>query len=225
MFLGQIKMTFTNMTAAEMNHWDSIFEAHVVKIEAVDAGHDINHIKRVVKSAKQFCKTEEANMWVVLPAAWLHDCVQVAKNSPLRDQASRLAADEAIKLLENWSYPEAYFDQIHHAIVAHSFSANIACETLEAKVVQDADRMDALGAIGIARTMLVGAKFGNPLTFHEDPFCYDRKPDDQAAIIDHFYTKLLGLKDSFQTTAGKNEAAQRHEYMEQFLQQLEQEIT
>lgn len=213
------------MNEDQMKHWDAVFENHVSNIEAADAGHDINHIKRVVKSAKQFCLAENANMWVVLPAAWLHDCIQVAKNSPLRNQASRLAADEAITLLSQWSYPDAHYESIHHAIMAHSFSANITCQTLEAKVVQDADRMDALGAIGIARTMLVGAKFGNPLTFHKDPFCYDRKPDDQAAIIDHFYTKLLGLKDSFQTIAGKNEAAQRHEYMETFLQQLEQEIT
>lgn len=218
-------MSHVNMTTEQVSRWDTVFENHVSKIEAADAGHDINHIKRVVKSAKAFCVAENANMWVVLPAAWLHDCVQVAKNSPLRDQASRLAADEAINLLASWVYPESYFKEIHHAIMAHSFSANISCETLEAKVVQDADRMDALGAIGIARTMLVGAKFGNPLTFHKDPFCYDRKPDDQAAIIDHFYTKLLGLKDSFQTKAGKNEAAQRHEYMVNFLKQLEQEIS
>ena len=163
------------MSDSQLAHWEQVFHSHVQQIEAADAGHDINHIKRVVKSAKQFCTAEQANLWVVLPAAWLHDCVQVAKNSPMRDQASRLAADEAIDLLTNWSYPEVHFDHIHHAIMAHSFSANIACQSLEAKVVQDADRMDALGAIGIARTMLVGAKFGSPLTFHEDPFCYDRE--------------------------------------------------
>ncbi len=213
------------MTQKELKHWEAVFEGHVVSIEAVDAGHDISHIKRVVKSAKQFCATEQANMWVVLPAAWLHDCVQVAKDSPLRNQASKMAADKAVRLLKKWHYPHAELQQIHHAIMAHSFSANVICESLEAKVVQDADRMDALGAIGIARTMLVGAMFGHPLTFREDPFCYHRKPDDQAAIIDHFYTKLLTLKDTFQTASGKKEAIQRHDYMRSFLQQLEQEIT
>ncbi len=148
-----------------------MFESHVQEIEAADAGHDISHIKRVVKSAKQFCRAEGADMWVVLPAAWLHDCIQVAKNSPLRSKASELAADQALKLLTQWQYPHQHLAEIHHAIMAHSFSANISCNTLEAKVVQDADRMDALGAIGISRTLLVGAGFGNPLTFHEDPFC------------------------------------------------------
>ena len=212
------------MSAAEMQQWEQVFESHVQKIEAADAGHDINHIKRVVKSAKQFCLAEQANMWVVLPAAWLHDCVQVAKNSPLRSKASELAADQARHLLTEWQYPEAHFKGIHHAIMAHSFSANIPCQSLEAKVVQDADRMDALGAIGVCRTLLVGADFGNPLTFHEDPFCYDRKPDDQAAIIDHFYTKLLKLKGTFQTQAAQQEANQRDTFMRQFLTQLEEEM-
>ncbi len=213
------------MTKNDTNHWESIFAQHVAGIEAADQGHDLNHIKRVVKSAKQFCRAEAANMWVVLPAAWLHDCVQVAKDSPLRAQASKLAADHAIQLLQQWQYPESHLADIHHAIVAHSFSANVPCESLEAQVVQDADRMDALGAIGIARTLLVGASFGNPLTFHEDPFCYDRTPDDKAAIIDHFYTKLLKLKDSFQTQAAKQEAQHRHQFMQQFLNQLEQEVS
>jgi len=208
----------------DFDYWSDKFEKHVSLLEVADPGHDINHIKRVVKSAKQFAQQEQAKMAVVLPAAWLHDCVQVAKNSPLRAQASQLAAKQAIKLLTAWRYPEIYYAEIAHAIAAHSFSAQIKCETPEAQVVQDADRMDALGAIGIARTFLVGATFGNPLTFHEDPFCYHRTPDDQAAIVDHFYTKLLKLKDSFQTKAAKQEAQKRHDFMQLYLQQLETEL-
>ena len=196
----------------------------MAQIEAVDAGHDINHIKRVVKAAKQFAEAEQADMAVVMPAAWLHDCVQVAKDSPLRNQASRMAADEAKKLLADWGYPEQHHQAIAHAVAAHSFSANIPCETLEAKVVQDADRMDALGAIGIARTMLVGQSFGNPLLAADDPFCENRTPNDQTSIIDHFYTKLLGLKDSFQTVAAKAEAQERHDFMVTFLKQLAHEV-
>jgi len=207
-----------------VEYWSDQFENHISQIETVDSGHDINHIKRVVKSATQFAHEEGADMAVVLPAAWLHDCVQVAKNSPMRSQASQLAAKQAVALLTAWDYPERYLSEISHAIAAHSYSAQIPCETLAAKVVQDADRMDALGAIGIARTFLVGATFGNPLTFHEDPFCYHREPDDQAAIVDHFYTKLLKLKDSFQTNAAKKEAQKRHDFMQAYLAQLESEL-
>lgn len=209
---------------AAINQWSNRFLQHVEQLEVVDVGHDINHVIRVVKSALQFAEAEQANMWVVLPAAWLHDCVPVAKDSPLRSKASKLSAEKAIELLTEWRYPEGYLADIAHAITAHSYSANVPCETLEAKVVQDADRMDALGAIGVARTFVVGAGFGNPLTFHEDPFCYHRKPDDRLAIVDHFYTKLLKLKDTFHTRAAKQEANKRHQFMIEFLQQLEAEI-
>jgi uncharacterized protein len=208
----------------DVSYWDNKLEQYVSTLSFADVGHDINHIKRVVKSAKQFATAEQADMAVVLPAAWLHDCVAVSKDSPLRAKASKLSADQAIKILTEWHYPAKYHDDISHAIIAHSYSANVACQTLEAKVVQDADRMDALGAIGIARTFVVGAGFGNPLTFHEDPFCYHREPDDQLAILDHFYTKLLKLKDTFHTKAAKQEATKRHEFMLNFLQQLETEL-
>ncbi|MCB1581999.1 MAG: HD domain-containing protein [Marinicella sp.] len=207
-----------------LSDWSNKLEGYVSGLGFADVGHDINHIKRVVKSAVQFAKAEGANLWVVIPAAWLHDCVAVTKDSPLRSQASQLSAEKALELLTDWQYPQKYFAQIAHAIVAHSYSAQVPCETLEAKVVQDADRMDALGAIGVARTFVVGAGFGNPLTFHEDPFCYHRTPDDQAAIVDHFYTKLLKLKDTFHTDAAQQEAARRHEFMVHFLKQLETEI-
>jgi len=207
-----------------LQSWNDRFAAVVADIEAVDPGHDINHIKRVVNNAMRFARAEGANLAVVLPAAWLHDCVQVRKDSPLRAKASGLAAEQASAWLAQWGYDESLIPAIAHAIEAHSYSANVPCRSLEAQVVQDADRMDALGAIGIARTLLVGASFGNPLTFHEDPFCYHRTADDKAAIIDHFYTKLLKLKDSFHTTAALEEAAKRHQFMQDYLTQLEAEI-
>jgi uncharacterized protein len=209
----------------ELQQWHQHLARVVSDIEAVDQGHDINHIKRVVSNALRFAEAEGADLAVVLPAAWLHDCVQVSKDSPLRAEASKLAAEQATKWLSEWGYEPTLLPAIAHAIEAHSYSANIPCQTLEAKVVQDADRMDALGAIGIARTLLVGAGFGHPLTFHEDPFCYHRSADDKAAIIDHFYTKLLKLKDSFHTQAALEEASKRHHFMQQYLDQLEAELS
>ncbi len=208
----------------DLVYWEKIFETHVNGIDAVDAGHDLNHIKRVVKTAKQLAAAEQAEIAVVLPAAWLHDCVQVAKDSPLRTQASRMAAQEAEQLLIRWQYPVQHIPAIVHAIEAHSFSAHITCETLEAKVVQDADRMDALGAIGTVRTLLVGQSFGNPLLAENDPFCVQRDANDQTSIIDHFYTKLLKLKDSFHTDSAKVEAQKRHDFMILFLKQLSDEV-
>jgi len=128
----------------------------IISAQAVaDPAHDINHVRRVVRSARQFAAAENAELEIVIPAAWLHDCVAVAKDSPDRAKASTMAASRAIQLLRDMAYPEQHYAAIGHAIEAHSFSAGITPTTLEAKVVQDADRIDAIGAIGTARCMMV----------------------------------------------------------------------
>ncbi|GAH03246.1 unnamed protein product, partial [marine sediment metagenome] len=143
---------------------------------------------------------------------------------PLRKQASRLAAEEAVRFLESVDYPDDLLPQIYHAIEAHSFSANIATETLEARIVQDADRLEAVGAVGIARCFLTGGAMGTPLYEPSDPFAKQRDLDDRRYTLDHFYCKLLGLADTMQTDAGRAEATRRTDYMREFLQQLGHEI-
>ena len=189
-----------------------------------DPAHDISHIKRVVQSALALTETEGGNLAVTIPAAWLHDCVTVAKDSPLRKQASRLAANEAVRFLQSIDYPADLLAQIHHAIAAHSFSANIPAETIEARIVQDADRLEAIGAIGIARCFLTGGSMGTPLYDPGDPFAHERELDDKSFTLDHFYCKLMGLVDTMQTDAGRAEAIRRTGYMRDFLQRLAEEI-
>lgn len=196
----------------------------ISKTAPADAAHDISHIKRVVKTTIYLTDIEQANIEITLPSALLHDCVAVAKNSPLRSQGSRLAAEAAVEFLSGINYPDALLPDIGHAIEAHSYSANIPCRTLEAKVVQDADRMDALGAIGIARCFIVGGKFGSAIFNPEDPFCETRKPDDKAYAVDHFYAKLFTLPGTMQTGAGRAEAQRRADLMRTYLENLRQEI-
>jgi uncharacterized protein len=191
---------------------------------SADSAHDINHIERVVATATQLGREEGAELDILLPAAWLHDCVAVAKDHPQRKQASLLAADRAVQFLQQIDYPPQHLAAIHHAIVAHSFSANVTPVTVEAKVLQDADRMDALGAIGIARCLLVGGKLDRQLYSRLDPLCELREPDDDVYTIDHFFTKLLTLGESMQTQAAKMEAARRSHYMRGFLIQLQSEL-
>ena len=133
------------------------------------------------------------------------------KDSPERATASTVAAQIARQWLETAGYDPARLDEIEHAIAAHSFSADIAPRTIEAKVVQDADRLDSLGAIGIARCLMLGGQLDRPLY-------------DQVSTVDHFYTKLLLLADSMQTEAGRREAARRTEFMRAFLEELEFEL-
>jgi len=197
----------------------------VQSIVAADPAHDFAHIQRVVNMATQLAQVENACLDVVIPAAWLHDCVAVAKDSPMRSQASTLAADYAINFLADIGYDSQYFDAIAHAIAAHSYSAQITPKTLEAQVVQDADRMDALGAIGIARCMLVGGSIGRELYHHGDLLAIDRTPDDYNFTIDHFFTKLLNIGDTMHTAAAKREAKRRTDYMYSYLKELENDVS
>jgi uncharacterized protein len=204
--------------------WEPRFRRFVAEQPDADPGHGPVHLERVVATATRLAAEEGARLDVVLPAAWLHDCVHVAKDSPERSRASRLAADHALEFLQQAGYPPACLPDIRHAIEAHSYSAGIVPRTVEAKVVQDADRLDALGAIGLARCLAVGTALGRPLYEPVDPFCRQRAPDEGGASIDHFYAKLLKLAGTMQTAAGRREAARRTAFLEAFLAQLESEI-
>ncbi|WP_372882997.1 HD domain-containing protein [Psychromonas sp.] len=189
-----------------------------------DLAHDINHVLRVVKTAKFLCRKERALEEIVVPAAYLHDCFSFSKNHPNRSQSSKVAADKAVKFLDSIAYPIEYLGAIHHAILAHSYSARVEPETLEAKIVQDADRLDALGATGIARCIQVSSKLGRPLYSSDDPFCSNRLPDDSLYTIDHFYTKLLSLSGTMNTITAKKEAELRTAFMHEYLRQMEVEM-
>jgi uncharacterized protein len=205
--------------------WETRFAAILAKEQRVsDAAHDEGHVRRVVANAKKLAEAEGADLAVVLPAAWLHDCVVIAKNSPQRSSASRLAAERAGALLRTAGYPAQYIPAIEHAIETHSFSARLAPQTIEAKVVQDADRLEALGAVGIARTLITGSANGTPFYDPSEPFPVTRVADDRTSIIDHFFTKLLTLSETMQTAAGRAAAQQRAQFLKQFLTQLGSEI-
>jgi len=191
---------------------------------AADAAHDLSHVKRVLKNTLYLTDIERVNSWVTLPAACLHDCVPVAKDSPLRAQGSLLAAEAATAFLQTVDYPGELLDEVFHAIEAHSYSANIEPRSAEARVVQDADRLDSLGAIGIARCMLVGGRLNLPLCAAEDPFCERRTPDDRQYTVDHFYAKLLKLPATMRTEAGRAEAERRAGLMRRYLDDLRSEI-
>lgn len=208
----------------ERSRWEVLFETTVserVSNESVpDPAHDLSHFKRVVKTAKQLCSEENAIWEVVVPASWLHDFVAVPKNDPRRDKASRLSATEALQFLDSVQYPIEYFPSIAHAIEAHSFSAGIECNSLEARIVQDADRLDALGAIGIARLFAVSAQFKSSFYDAKDPHARQRPLDDRRFAVDHFYTKLFKITETLQTRAGREEGARRAAFMKKFLDQF-----
>lgn len=208
----------------DQDRWERLFERFLRDRGKSDPAHGMDHVWRVVANARQLAEAEGARLEVVLPAAWLHDCVVVPKDAKERSTASARAAETAREWLQRAVYDLAPLDEIEHAIAAHSFSAGIPPRTIEAKVVQDADRLDSLGAIGIARCLMLGGSLDRPLYETEDPFCERRDPDDSIATIDHFYSKLLRLGDGMQTDSGRQEAAKRTEFMLEYLQKLALEL-
>lgn len=208
-----------------LSELEQLCEKFVAGVVPADSGHDLGHVRRVVRNVSRLTTEESADAWITLPAAWLHDCVAIAKDSPLRSKGSQLAAEAAARFLQNIDYPEEKLKEVRHAIEAHSFSAAIPARSLEAQVVQDGDRLDSLGAIGIARCLLVGGKLNLPLCATDDPFCDSREPDDSRYTIDHFYVKLFKLPDMMQTRGGKAEALRRVAIMRNYLDELRAEIS
>lgn len=189
-----------------------------------DGAHDLSHLQRVWHNVRTLHAEEGGDLEVLLAAVLLHDCVAVEKNSPLRSHASRLAAEKASKLLADLAWPEAKVSTVAHAIEAHSFSANIAPTTLEAKIMQDADRLDSLGMLGVARTFYIAGRMGSALYDPQDPEAKDREYDDKRFCLDHFQTKLLHLADGFKTTTGQRLARIRHERLKGFMELFKEEI-
>lgn len=189
-----------------------------------DPSHDIAHVMRVLNSAKIICTAENGDPDIVLPAVWLHDCVNLPKNHPDRHKGSSYAADYAAKALRSHGYEEDQLKAIHHAIEAHSFSANITPQTLEAKIVQDADRLDSLGAIGIARTFAVSGTLKRALFNNDDPLAKHREADDKIYGLDHFFIKLFCIAETLHTDKAKELAQSRVYFMKEFAERIEQEI-
>ncbi|OMQ27353.1 HD domain-containing protein [Serratia oryzae] len=193
-------------------------------LDSDDGAHDIAHLHRVWKNVRQISRDEGGDLRILCAAVLLHDCVAVEKNSPQRPLASRLAAEKAATILAALGWAATDIEKTAHAIEAHSFSAAILPQTLEAKILQDADRLDALGMIGVARCFYIGGRLHRALYDAADPLAQRREYDDRCFTLDHFETKLFKLQEGFQTSTGRRMAAQRTARMRRFLSELQEEV-
>lgn len=213
-----------SLAAAFAPHEDLARQLIPHATEGDDGSHDIAHILRVFKNAMRIHATEGGHGNVLAAAVLLHDCVSVEKNSPLRAQASRLAAEKASGILAEMGWETTDVEAVAHAITTHSFSANIPPETLEAKILQDADRLDAIGMVGAARCFYIAGRMASGLYDPVDPLAKQRPLDDKSFAIDHFEVKLFKLADGFQTEAGRALAGERHERLKQIRDMFLDEI-
>jgi uncharacterized protein len=204
---------------------------HVGSLMLQDGGHDWHHLWRVLSNARAILDGEQHRLddpalaWDRIAVAVLfHDVVNLPKNHPARHEASRLSADAALAWLSPLHTFSSDLEIIHDAIWSHSFSADRPATSPEAQIVTDADRLDSLGALGLARTFAVGGQLARPLFDPADPLARQRPLDDSIWSVDHIYKKLLTLKDRLYTDTGRAIGQQRHTFLLTFLAQLADEL-
>lgn len=211
----------------ELSNWHQRFEA-IMQSELSsqrDGSHDLGHLRRVWGMAQHIAQAENAgDLRVLLAASYLHDLVNLPKNAPNRAEAARLSAEKARDILAAETYPSDRIPAVCHAIEAHSYSGKTDPETIDAKILQDADRLDALGALGVARCFYIAGKMGSALFDQDDPQAQERPLDDTHFALDHFEVKLFGLPSSLHTQSARDIGFQRVEEMRAFRDALLSQI-
>ena len=194
----------TETSISDLAGWRTKLAAMASGSASTDGAHDSAHLERVWRNAKALLAHHpEADKLVVLAASYLHDLVNLPKNDPERDQASRRSARLARHQLSHLGFPAEKLDAVAHAIEAHSFSAAIPAQTIEAQIVQDADRLDGLGLVGLARMFYIAGRMESGLAHPSDPLGVDREFDDRRYALDHIMVKLRKLPDMMQTVAAR----------------------
>ncbi|MFV9273513.1 phosphohydrolase [Klebsiella oxytoca] len=211
----------------DLYQWQQRFEAWLSEHHSQgDAAHDISHFRRVWATAQRLAEESDADRLVILTACYFHDIVSLAKNHPERSRSSAMAAEQTLTILQSDfpAFPPERYAAVLHAIEAHSFSAGMAPRSEEAKIVQDADRLEALGAIGLARVFAVSGALNNILFDADDPFADRRELDDKKYALDHFQCKLLRLPETMQTEKGRAMALHNARFLVQYMAKLSAEL-
>jgi uncharacterized protein len=187
--------------------------------EGAEAVHDFDHVLRVLALAERLARAEGADMEIVRTAALLHDA---ARDRGAFDHA-QAGADLARELLAG--QPPEKVEAVVHAIAAHRFRCGPEPRTLEARVLYDADKLDAIGAVGVARAFHYGGNRGQRL-WGEVPAEYEEAPDtagEHTPVHEYVY-KLARIRQRLLTDSGRRLAEERHRYMVAFYERLEREI-
>lgn len=188
-----------------------------------DPGHDLEHCLRVAGWTLR-CGVGRVAPREAVAAALLHDVVNVPKDDPRRSHASLLSAEEARHALPEFGFSPSEVERVAQAIEDHSYSRGAVPRSELGRALQDADRLEALGALGLFRTISTGTRMGARYFDPLDPWAEDRALDDRHFSVDHFFTKLLRLPDTLHTEMGRAEARARVALMETLLDQLACEL-
>lgn len=194
---------------------------------SAEPAHDFFHVERVVTNALAIARGESASGEVeaaAATAALLHELFTLPKNHPDSARAGDRCAEKARELLEVEGAPTWLIAPVSAAIRDHSFSKGVVPEALPSRLLQDADRLDALGAIGLARMWATCADMKRPFYAPDDPFCVTRAPDDKEWGLDHVFKKLLVIPERLHTRTARALAEERVAFLRTYVEQLGREI-
>jgi uncharacterized protein len=198
-------------------------EARVRLGADLDPGHDFEHALRVALFTMRLGEGAfEARLGVA--AALLHDVVNLPKDHPDRAKASERSAEVAEGILAREGYSKGERRLVCEAIRDHSYSRGAVPTSTLGRCLQDADRLEALGILGVFRTISTGTRLGGRYFHPEDPWAQGRRLDDKAFSVDHFFVKLLKLESTMTTPAGRAEASRRTARMRAMLADLGEEL-
>ena len=203
-----------------MNQLENLKKIARQKLAKNDPAHDFQHGMRVYHNAERICKTENGNKKLILSAVLLHDIVKSTNGNNSADDSAKLSE----KILEKNSFSNDEISLICDAIREHSFSKRKIPSTIEGKILQDADRLDAIGAIGLARVFSFSGSNNRPFYDPTDPFSKTRPLNDKKWALDHFFQKLLLLQEKMNTKTGKSLAKKRTKILKHFLKEIKNEI-
>ena len=191
--------------------------------EGAHPAHDWHHVERVAAVADRIAAEVGADREIVALASMLHDIGRACEDCGEIDDHATWGATEAADLLQEAGYDDETVDAVAHCIRAHRYSTGPEPRTEEAQVLSDADNLDAMGAIGIARTFSLAAEYGNPIA---DPAMPVDADESTAGVtsLNHLRKKILTLRDRMYTDAGKRRAEDRHDFVEAFVERLAAEL-
>ncbi|MDO8459654.1 MAG: HD domain-containing protein [Nanoarchaeota archaeon] len=195
------------------------------RISNEDPSHDIEHSFRVLNNAKRIAFEEKADLDIIIPAALFHDLIVYPKNDPNKHLSQEESAEATEKILSSIKeYPKEKIGGVKISIMECSFTKGIKPVLLESKILQDADGLEATGAISIMRTFSSTGRMKRLFYNPSDPFCKNREPESLNYALDLFFTRLLKVKERMHTETAKKIAEKRTEFLKEFLKELELEI-
>lgn len=213
--------------AVDQALWARLEDEARARARSQEPAHDFFHVQRVVTNVGAIARGERATAEVVAgaaTAALLHELFTLPKNHPDSARAGDTCAEHARELLEREGSPAWLVATASAAIRDHSFSKGVVPEALETRILQDADRLDAIGAIGLARMWATCADMKRPFYAPDDPFCASRPPDDKEWGLDHVYKKLLVIPERLHTPTARTLAEGRVAFLKVYLEQLRAEL-